>query len=120
MQGSGRGWECDRGAACAGHAGRVDPPAGAGPAPRDGYARYVEAAAERTSDRVARRLVARRVPEVGSAVFDADTGEKVSPPGDAWWPNLRRARQELAGRRAAAALVAPAAAAPFVSGWGAL
>lgn len=49
-----------------------------------------------------RRLVARRVPEVGAAVFDADTDEKVSPAGDAWWPNLRRAREALAELQSAA------------------
>lgn len=42
-----------------------------------------------------RRLVARRIPEVGSAVFDADTDEKVSPPGERWFTNLRRAKEEL-------------------------
>jgi hypothetical protein len=75
-----------------------------------------------------RRLVARRIPEVGSAVYDADTGEKVSPAGNAWWPNLRRARQALAEMRdtapAAVASVEPApapAAVPVIpSGWGSL
>lgn len=50
----------------------------------------------------ARRLIARRVPEVGSAVYDRDTGEKVSPPGAAWWPSLRLAREELRKLEAAA------------------
>lgn len=50
-------------------------------------------AAEPAAEPAARRLVARRIPEVGCAVYDADTGEKVSPAGEAWWPNMRRANQ---------------------------
>jgi hypothetical protein len=45
LHGYGRGWEADRGAACAYHCGQPKPEAvpDAGPAPRDGYARAVEA-----------------------------------------------------------------------------
>ncbi len=49
LHGLGRGWEDNRGAACAFHTGQPEPEQmpDAGPAPRDGYARYVEAADER-------------------------------------------------------------------------
>lgn len=52
LHGYGRGWEGDRGAACAYHTGQPEPEVvpDAGPAPRDGYARYVEAAAESHAD----------------------------------------------------------------------
>jgi hypothetical protein len=51
LHGLGRGWEGDRGAACAFHTGQPEPEQtpDAGPVPRDGYARYVEAAAERAT-----------------------------------------------------------------------
>lgn len=38
----GRGWSSDRGAACAAHSGRMAPARRSG-APRDGYARAIEA-----------------------------------------------------------------------------
>lgn len=55
-----------------------------------------EAAAQLIAEPPSRSLVARRVPEVGCAVYDARTGEKVSPAGERWWPNLRAARMECA------------------------
>lgn len=86
----------------------VEVPAAADPQPEPAPPVEVEASDEAPTPTpiTCRRLVARRVPEVGSAVYDADTGEKVSPAGNAWWSNLRRARQELAALVAADAATA--------------
>jgi len=55
-----------------------------------------EAAAQLVAGRPSRTLTARRVPEVGCAVYDARTGEKVYPAGERWLPNLRAARVKCA------------------------